>query len=290
MKKLILPLLLIGFGAQAQQDFSAVVMKTTEITPRIYMLEGSGGNIGVFKGDETVFIIDDQFAPLTSKIKTAVAEITSKPIAFVVNTHYHGDHSGGNENLEADGAMIVAHENTRKKLEADQLAKMAEDKNAAAKLKGLPKITFSKSMNFNFSGEEIRMVYFGEAHTSGDILVHFVTSNVMHTGDIFVRYGFPYIDIASGGNINGMIANMDQIIALANNQTVIIPGHGQLAKKQDMIDFNNMLKTIRNRVQSGINAGLNLEQIKATNPTEGYPDSNRKDSFLEGIYGALGGK
>ena len=274
MKKLLF-LLLFSTGLFAQQDFSSVEMKTTEVTPHIFMIEGSGGNTGLFKHDEVTFIIDDQFGPLAEKIAAAVAEKTTRPIDFVINTHYHGDHTGSNPHFKETGSYIIAQENVRSQLIKE-------------KKEGLPQLTFQDNMSLYFGDEEIEIFHQSRAHTAGDAIVHFKTSNVFHTGDVFVRYGFPYIDVKSGGNINGMIEFLDVAIRKMDDKSVIIPGHGQLAKKQDVVDFRNMLYIIRNNVQTGINAGLSLEEIKAQNPTGEFPDLGRpRDPFVETVYTCL---
>jgi cyclase len=266
----------LAFNAQSQQDFSSVEMKTTEITPHIFMLEGSGGNIGVFKGEDVTFIIDDQYAPLHGKIKGAVGKITDRPIDFVINTHFHGDHAGSNPQFEKDGSYIIAQKNVRSQLITD------------GKTNGLPKITFDKSVSLFFGNEEIEVFHQSRAYTAGNAIIHFKTSNVFHCGGVYVQYGFPFIDINKGGHINGMVEFIDFASSKINDESVLIPGHGQLAKKSELLEFRNMLITIRNRVQSGINAGLNLEEIKALNPTEAFDDKGRsRDAFVEVVYKCL---
>ena len=268
--------LVVALNTQAQQDFSNVEMKTTEITPHIFMLEGSGGNIGVFKSEDVTFIIDDQYAPLHGKIKGTVSKITDRPIDFVINTHFHGDHAGSNPQFEEDGSYIIAQKNVRSQLITD------------GKTAGLPKITFDKSVNLYFGDEEIEVFHQSRAHTTGDAIIHFKTSNVFHCGDVYVQYGFPFIDINKGGHINGMIEFLDFAASKMNDESVLIPGHGQLAKKSELLEFRNMLIAIRNRVQSGINAGLTRDEIKALNPTEGFDDKGRsRDAFVETVYSCL---
>ncbi|WP_304231963.1 MBL fold metallo-hydrolase [Jiulongibacter sediminis] len=276
--KNLLSFLLISSVCYAQQDFSAVEMKTTEITPHIFMIEGSGGNIGLFTNEEVTFIIDDQFGPLAEKIQSAVSEQTERPIDFVINTHYHGDHSGSNPHFEKEGAYVIAQENVRTRLKEEQS-------------EGLPKLTFPFNMHLYFGDEEIEIFHQSRAHTNGDAIIHFKTSNVFHTGDVFVRYGFPYIDVKSGGNINGMIEFLDTALRKMDDESVIIPGHGQLAKKQDVLDFRNMIYAIRNNIRTGISSGLSLEEIQALDPTAGYPDPrDSKKGFVEGVYHSLVGE
>ena len=259
-------LLVVAFGAHAQDLENAEVV-TTKITDSIFMLGAAdGGNIGVCIGEDGVFIVDDQYAPLTERIQAAIAQLTDKPVQFVINTHWHGDHSGGNENFGKAGAIIVAQENSRKRLEADQQLGLPPHPQAATALKGLPKVTFDESINFYYNGETIRIYHQGPAHSDGDAMVFFEKSNVVHMGDVFVRYGFPYVDEPSGGNVNGLIDAVNWAIEKTNDETIIIPGHGQLSKRQDMIDFSKMVTEVRDRIQQKMNEGKSLAEIQATDP------------------------
>lgn len=274
MKKLLF-LLLFSTGLFAQDDFSKVEMKTTEVTPHIFMIEGSGGNIGLFKHDEVTFIIDDQFGPLAEKITAAVAEKTTRPIDFVINTHYHGDHTGSNPHFKETGSYIIAQENVRSQLIKE-------------KKEGLPQLTFPDNMSLYFGDEEIEVFHQSRAHTAGDAIVHFKTSNVFHTGDVFVRYGFPYIDYKSGGDVNGMIDFLNVLLRKMDDKSVVIPGHGLLATKEDVTAYRDMIYAIINNVQTGISSGLSLDEVLASDPTSAYPDPrDSKKSFVEGIYNSL---
>lgn len=253
------------------QNFDSVQIVSTKLTSSIYMLEGrGGGNIGLCIGKDGTFIIDDHYAPLTGKIKAAIAALTEKPVQFIVNTHWHGDHSGGNENFGGEGAIIVSQENSRKRMEADQFFGLPPHSQAAYSSAGLPKITFTKSMTFHYNAETIQVFHISSAHTDGDAIIYFRESNVIHMGDVFVRYGFPFIDEPNGGNINGMIETIDYVINVVDEKTQIIPGHGQLSKKQDLLNYNTMLKTVRDRVKKEIDAGKSVEEIIATDPLNGY--------------------
>jgi glyoxylase-like metal-dependent hydrolase (beta-lactamase superfamily II) len=260
---------LLLLNVSLAQNFDSVQIKSTKLTESVYMLEGSGGNIGVCIGGDGTFMIDDQFAPLTVKIKSAIAKFTSKPVQFIINTHWHGDHSGGNENFGGEGAIIVSQENSRKRMEADQFFGMPPHTQAAYSSAGLPKITFTQSMTFHYNGETIQIYHIVNAHTDGDAIIYFKQSDVLHMGDVFVRYGFPFIDEPNGGNVNGMIETIDSVINRISEKTKIIPGHGQLSSKKDLIDYNNMLRAIRDRVKKLMDEGKTMEQIITADPLTG---------------------
>lgn len=252
------------------QNFDTVQIKTTKLTESVYMLEGSGGgNIGVCIGRDGVFMIDDHYAPLTGKIKEAIAKLTDKPVQFIINTHWHGDHSGGNENFGGEGAIIVSQENSRKRMEANQFFGLPPHSQAAYSPAGLPKITFTQSMSFHYNGETIQIFHIADAHTDGDAVIYFIQSDVLHMGDVFVRYGFPFIDEPNGGNVNGMIETIDSVIARISDKTKIIPGHGRLSSKKDLVDYNTMLKAIRDQVKKLMDEGKTMEQIIAADPLTG---------------------
>ncbi len=288
MKNLpLLFFLLLSYAVLGQQNFDSVVIKTTKITNSVYMLEGSGGNIGVLIGDDGIILVDDQFGPLSEKIKTALKAISDKPVKFVINTHYHMDHAGGNPNFGSDGAIIVSHENTRKRLSADQFLAAFKMEQKATPYEGLPKITFTESIKLNLNGETVQVIHVKNAHTDGDVIIYFKQANVIHCGDVFVRYGLPFIDQQNGGNIDGMIMGSEKILTTANDQTVIIPGHGQLAKKKDVLEYKNMLQTIRARVAEGIKKGKSLDQIIASDPGRGYTAVFDKAAFVNTVYYSL---
>jgi glyoxylase-like metal-dependent hydrolase (beta-lactamase superfamily II) len=251
------------------------------------MLEGSGGNIGVLVGNDGIVIIDDQFAPLTEKIKAALLKISSKPIKFVINTHFHGDHAGGNENFGGQGAIIVAHDNVRKRLSVDYFFELFKETQKASPYEALPEITFADSVTFHMNGETVHVFYAKNAHTDGDIIIHFKESNIFHCGDVFVRYGFPFIDQGAGGSIDGMIKSTEMLLALTNDQSKIIPGHGALSTKKDLIDYKDMLVTVRKRIADGIKQGKTLQQIADSDQLKGYTVIADKYFFVESIYKSL---
>jgi glyoxylase-like metal-dependent hydrolase (beta-lactamase superfamily II) len=269
------------------QNFDSVQIKKTKLTESIYMLEGSGGNIGVLVGNDGIVLIDDQFAPLTEKIKAALSKITSKPVKFVINTHFHGDHAGGNENFGGQGAIIVAHDNVRKRLSVDYFFELFKETQKASPYEALPEITFADSVTFHMNGETVHVFYAKNAHTDGDIIIHFKESNIFHCGDVFVRYGFPFIDQGAGGSIDGMIKSTEMLLALTNDQSKIIPGHGALSTKKDLIDYKDMLVTVRKRIADGIKQGKTLQQIADSDPLKGYTVIADKYFFVESIYKSL---
>jgi glyoxylase-like metal-dependent hydrolase (beta-lactamase superfamily II) len=262
--------LLISPALSSAQDFDNIQIRTIPVAESIYMLQGSGGNIGVSIGDDGTFIVDDQFAPLTDKIVAAIAELTDNPVEFVINTHWHYDHTDGNENFGRAGALIVAQENSRRRMESDQIISLNGRLQEAYSVEGLPKITFGESVRFYYNDDVIDVVHFGPGHTDGDAVVYFRDSNVIHTGDVFVRYGLPFIDGPNGGALEGMIDAVWDIAGLIKEDTKIIPGHGQLSTRSDLLEYRSMLVTIRGRILAQIAQGLSEDEVVAANPTRGF--------------------
>lgn len=271
------------------QDFDQVQIRVEQVSESIYMLAGEGGNIAVCVGEDGTFMVDDQYAPLTEKIVTVIAGFTDDPVDFVINTHWHRDHTDGNENFGGAGAVIVSHANSRTRMGTDQVIDVLKFRQEAYSREGLPKITFDQSVRFHLNGETIDVLYLGRAHTDGDAIVYFRHSNVVHTGDVFVRYGLPFIDQQNGGSIDGIIAVVNQVAELTDEDTVFIPGHGQLSGRGDLLEFHDMLVNIRDRVQTLIQQGRSFEDIVAVNPAEGYPASTDlpSEAFLKLVYDSL---
>jgi glyoxylase-like metal-dependent hydrolase (beta-lactamase superfamily II) len=263
------------------QDFDAVQIETIQVKDNIYMLKGSGGNIGVITGEDGVLIVDDQYAPLAPKIKAAIAEISDKPVKYVINTHWHGDHMGGNEVFGADGSIIIAHDNVRTRLSTDQFMKHQQREVPASPEIAWPIVTFSDEITYYFNDEEILVRHAPPAHTDGDAAIYFKNANVIHMGDAFVRYGYPFVDISSGGSVMGMVANLDEIIEMINDETVVIPGHGEISNRQDMIAFRDTLRDIVAGVQQGIDKGQSLEEIQASEIASRY-DEQWGGGFIKG--------
>ena len=255
--------------AGSAQDFAAVQISTTPVRDGIYLLQGSGGNIGLSIGEDGTLIIDDQFAPLTDKISAAIAELTDQPVNFVVNSHFHYDHADGNENFGRAGAYIVAHDNARRRMESTQVLSNGREQPPYEKI-GLPKITFFDDMRFYYNGNTVELFNAGNGHTDGDIQIYFREANVIHTGDMFVRYGLPFIDLNNGGTLDGMIEALWKIDARINDDTIIIPGHGQLSRRADLRAFRDMLVVIRGNLVRARVQGLTPEQMLDAEPADGY--------------------
>ena len=295
---ILLATLLLGSGLAAaqDQDFSKVQMKVTKVSGTVYMLEGDGGgNIGASIGDDGIVIVDDQFAPLAEKIQAALKGITDKPLRFIINTHYHGDHTGGNVYFQKQ-APIIAQDNVRKRLESGGPVGNGSSVHMDAKpqpKEALPIITFDHDVTIHLNGEDIRALYFPAGHTDGDSIIFFPKSNVVHMGDDFVTYGFPFIDIDSGGSIDGMIAAVDQVIAQLPPDVKVIPGHGPLSTLDDVRAYATMLKQTREVTQKAIKEGKTLDQMKQAKLLEPWKkysgDFVNQDVFLETLYNSLTG-
>ena len=273
--KLAAAALLLALGAvmPAQaQDFSKTEIKAEKLNDTTWMLVGAGGNMGLSVGEDAVFLIDDQYAPMVPKIKAAIAAITSKPLKFVLNTHFHFDHTGGNEALGKEGALIVAHDNVRRRLGADQLISFVGNsarQDASPKV-ALPVITVPGAISFHINGEEVHAFHVPAAHTDGDLIVHFKGGDIVHMGDVFFNGSYPFIDAGSGGSPLGVIAAFDRVLALAGEKTKIIPGHGPQADKAALQRTRDMLVTLVGRIQTERRAGKSDEQIRAAQPTADY--------------------
>lgn len=259
---------LISFGAAQAQDFDAVEIKTTDLGNGIYMLEGAGGNLGASVGDDGIFLIDDQYAPLTPKIVAALAELGSGDIKYVINTHWHGDHTGGNENLGKDGTVIVAHRNVRKRMSEEAVSQMRNTTTPPSPDSALPTITYDANVDFHINGHTIEIKAVEAAHTDGDSIVHIKDANVLHMGDTLFNTWYPFIDVESGGSIHGMIAVHELGLSLANDGTKVIPGHGPLATRAQLQDAHDKLVSVRDAVQTRIDKGMSDEEIMADKPLD----------------------
>jgi len=256
----------------ADDSFDNVEIQTIKAADGIYMLTGKGGNIGLAVGADGVFLIDDQFAPLTEKIQAAITQVSDKPVKFVINTHWHPDHTGGNENLGSSGAVIVAHDNVRKRLSVDSFIEMFNMQSSAMAPAGLPVITFGDAVTFHLNGDEILVRHVMNAHTDGDAIVHFKHANVIHAGDTYFSGMYPFIDMAHGGSNDGYIKAIDQVLALADEKSVIIPGHGPISNKQELTAWRDMLKIIIDRIRTMVEDDASLEQIQASMPTRAFDE------------------
>jgi cyclase len=259
--------------APAQQDFSQVTIGTAQVADNIYVLFGAGGNIGVSVGDDGTLLVDDQFAPLTEKILAAVAEIDSGAVRYVINTHWHGDHTGGNENLGALGAVIFAHDNVRARMSTDVYLPMFEMRTQPAPLIARPAITYADEATIHWNGETIRVFHVPNAHTDGDSIVHFQEANVIHMGDTLWTSGFPRIDSQlGGGSVAGVIDAVEGAISMANEETQFIPGHGDLPPRGTAFlrEYVTMLRDVQTSVSDLIESGLSEEAVLAAAPTAEY--------------------
>jgi cyclase len=285
-----------AIAAAQQEDFSKVEIKVTKVAGNVYLLEGSGGNIAASVGDDGIVIVDDQFAPLADKIRAALKGITTKPLRFIINTHYHFDHTGGN--LPFHDATIIAHDNVRKRLAQ---ANVVGNGGSAMKIdqpanppEALPVITFAHDVTLHVNGEDIRALHAPSGHTDGDSIVFFPKSNVVHFGDDFVRYGFPFIDINGGGSSKGMIAALENAMTQLPKDVKVIPGHGALATLDDVRGYVTMLKETRGVVEKGVKAGKTLEQLKQEKVLEPWQKYSGQmistDLFIETLYNELTGK
>jgi cyclase len=262
------------------QKFEDVEIAINQLTNGTYMLVGKGGNIGLSIGNDGVLLIDLQFQQLTNKILSSINNITNKPIKFVINTHWHQDHSGGNENLvKEEGAIIVAHEAVRERLSTKQFVDFLDREYQPSPINGLPSITYNKSITLYFNDDKIDIYHLPNSHTDGDSIIYFNKNNIVHTGDIFINGRYPFIDQSSDGSIDGLIRGIEQIISIINNETKIIPGHGLIANIDDLQEYLIMLKDIRQQVQTMVNNSANLEQIIKSGIAANY-DSSYSDSFI----------
>ena len=285
----------LGGGAVAgpvagQQDMSQVEIETVQLETDLFMLMGQGGNIGLSVGDDGAFLIDDQFAPLTDKILAAVAEVTDQPVRWVLNTHWHGDHTGGNENLGGAGAMIVAHENVYRRMNPAEFADVVGRSDQAVRA-ALPVVTFADGVSFHWNGRHIGVTHVGEAHTDGDVIVHFPRANVFHMGDTFFRGRYPFIDVDSGGGVDGVIAAANLVLERSSEGTRIIPGHGDLAAPEHLRAYRNMLETVRMRVASLVANGRTEDQVVAAAPTSDLDGvwGDNPERFVRAVYTSLSG-
>ncbi|WP_444910433.1 MBL fold metallo-hydrolase [Microbulbifer sp. TRSA005] len=263
---------LISPPVLAEDRFAKVEISSEPVAGNVYMLQGAGGNIAVLVGEDGTFMVDDQYAPLTAKIQKAVAGLADQPLRFVINTHWHGDHTGGNENLGKSGALIVAHENVRKRVSTEQFIEAFKRKVEPSPPAALPVITFTDATTFHWNGDEVKVQHVGPAHTDGDSIVHFAEADVIHMGDIYFNGTYPFIDLSSGGSVDGMIEAMDTALALSGENTKIIPGHGPLSSPAELKVQRDMLETLRDRIQKLVDNGQSRDQVIAAKPTKDFDE------------------
>ncbi|MFI5170211.1 MAG: MBL fold metallo-hydrolase [Vicinamibacterales bacterium] len=268
-------------AAAQQQDFSQVEIKAEKVTDSVYMLTGRGGNIGLSVGKSGSFLVDDQYAPLTDKILAVVKSVSPDPVRFLVNTHWHGDHSGGNENMGKAGVFIVAHENVRQRMSKENFNAVFKSTTPPSPEGALPVVTFGEALTFHWNGDEIRVYHVPPAHTDGDSIVHFVKADVVHMGDLFFNGGYPFIDTSSGGKVDGVIAAADRVLGAISEKTRVIPGHGPLATKADLLAYRDVVKAVRDRVAKLKAEGKTKEAAVAAKPTAEF-DAKWGQGFIKG--------
>src|ERR1043165_972925 len=274
-------MLAAGVARGQQQDFSKVTIKTTKLTDSIYMLEGAGGNIGVSVGEDGVIVIDDQYAPLTPKIQEAISKISNKPIRFVINTHWHLDHVGGNENMAVAGAVLIAHDNVRKRMSSEQFISLLKMKVPPSPPKALPVVTFTSDITLHLNGEDIHIIHVDPTHTDGDSILVFPKAKVVHMGDCYMTISYPYADLSSGGNFDGFIATSNKVVEMTDPTFKIIPGHGPLSNQAELRAWHDMLVEIRAAVKKLADGGKALEAIQKDKPTAKW-DAKWGQKFIKG--------
>lgn len=277
-------------NAQEAGRFAAVEIKAQPLGDGIAVLFGAGGNIGVSYGPDGTVLIDDQFAPLTPKIQAAIADLGAAPVAYLINTHWHGDHSGGNENFGKAGALIMAHDHVRERMLGIQKSGRGND--PASPAEALPTITYHDGLKLHLNGDEVHIKHMKHAHTDGDSIVFWKKANVLHMGDLyFNKMSLPFIDLKSGGNVRGVLAAAEHALTMVDDNTKIIPGHGPMATKTDLIAYRDMLKTVIAAVEKAQGDGKSLAQVQALKPAQQWdinPEGFIKgDAFVEAVYRSL---
>jgi len=292
MRYLLLVAVLFASATAATAQDNEVEFTNFQLSDTIYMLRGRGGNVGISTGEDGLYIIDDQVRPITEQLLEAIHEISDKPIRFVINTHYHGDHVGGNETIGGEGAVIIAHDNIRKRMTTEQVSIFMDSTTPPYAEGALPVLTFNDRMSLHLNGESATAYYVANGHTDGDSIIHFPASNVIHMGDMYFNGLYPYVDLDAGGAIQGMIAAADLALSLADESTNIIPGHGPLATKQDLTGYRDFLVKARDNVQALIDQGMDLEQAIEAKPTAEWDDTLGEvwispHQFVTFIYNSL---
>lgn len=290
---LLTALLLVALNNSYAQD-KKVEFTTFQLSDTVYMLRGRGGNVGISTGPDGLFIIDDQVRPVTLPLLEAIRKVSDKPIRFVINTHYHGDHTGGNETIGKAGTLIIAHDKVRTRMNTDQVSIFMQKTIPAYAKSALPVVTFNDRMSLHLNGETATVYHVAHGHTDGDSIIHFPASNVIHMGDMYFNGLYPYVDLDAGGSVQGMVQAADLALSLADDTTRIIPGHGPLAMTEDLRAYRDYLIEASTNVQTLIDEGKNLQQIIAAEPTAEWDESLGKAwitpaQFIVFIYNSLEG-
>lgn len=277
----ILFLICTSLTVKAQTNWDTIQIRSEKVAGNIYMLRGSGGNIGVLTGKDGIVMIDDQFLPLSEKIKNAIAALDNGTIKFTINTHIHGDHSGGNEYFKQIGSTIVAHDIVRERMMKEHVNKANNRTTPPRERDAWPVVTFSDQLNIHLNDQDIELIHFNPGHTDGDVVIRFKQANVFHMGDVFVTYGYPYIDISNGGTINGLISSLDKVMPLMDENTKVIPGHGNLCTKADVKKYRDRLANIRDKVAAALKNGKKVEDLAGLGITDAY-DAEWGKGFIKG--------
>jgi len=289
---LLISMVLAGAAVGQEPDWSKVEVKVVPVAGGVSMLVGQGGNIGVTSGKDGIFLVDDQFEPLLPKIRAAVKTLADGPIRFIVNTHFHGDHTGSNAKLHEAGAVIIAQENVRKRLGMERVDRETKEKIPPKPPEAWPLITYADGVALYLNGDELEVTHVARAHTDGDSIIRFKKANVIHMGDTFFNGFYPFIDVDSGGSVDGMISAADKALSIADDKTKIIPGHGSLGSKADLQTYRNVLAGIRDKVKGLVAQGKTLDQVVAAKPTAQWDATWGKgfmkpDVFVSFVYRSL---
>jgi cyclase len=281
----------VAAGGAAAQDTSSVQIRTIPLADGVYMLMGRGGNVGVSIGADGIFIVDDQYADMAGKIRAALDSLGGGPVRYVLNTHWHPDHTGGNEAFRKEGALVFAHENVRRRMAAGQDIWPINLEVKPAPAAALPRMTFTDTVTFHMNGQDIVVIHVPPAHTDGDAIVFFRQANVVHMGDLFWTHHYPFIDLSSGGSVDGVIAAVDHVLGQIGPDTKVIPGHGPLSDRVGLQAYERMLKTVRTRVKEAIAQGKTEKQVLAAGLTKEWDDVNGDPTLLlRMVYEDLSGR
>ena len=294
MRALLLTAILFASITTTTAQDKAVEFTTFQLSDTIYMLRGRGGNVGISTGEDGLYIIDDQVRPVTTELLQAIRKISNKPISFVINTHYHADHTGGNETIGGAGAVIIAHDNIRKRMTTEQVSIFMSSTTPPYAKDALPVVTFNDRLSLHLNGETATAYYVANGHTDGDSIIHFPVSNVIHMGDMYFNGMYPYVDLDAGGSVQGMIKAADLALSMADGSTRIIPGHGPLAMTEDLKSYRDFLIKASTNVQELIDQDMGLQQLIAAKPTEEWDEALGKvwikpAQFVTFIYNSLEG-